>query len=188
MISMSEPSVSLEFLFKVGTLKKIKRSGWIKNGIAQAESVADHLYRSALLAMVAGDILGLDSGKMVKIALLDDLAEAMTGDWMPEEQVAMGDEERKARERQAIERILSDLPDQLKKEYFSLWQEGQEERTPESKLCRQVDKLEMLIQALEYEREFSRTLDEFWSFVRPRLTEPLLVELFNQAEKMRRER
>ncbi|KAA0001413.1 MAG: HD domain-containing protein [Thermoplasmata archaeon] len=68
---------------KAGKLKGIKRKGWLRIGIEKVESVACHSYRVAFLAMLIGDALNLNVEKMLKMALLHDLAEATTGDITP---------------------------------------------------------------------------------------------------------
>jgi putative hydrolase of HD superfamily len=63
-----------------GKLKELKRTGWVESGILEPESVADHSYRTTLLAMILSDQKGLDTLKTVKMALLHDLVESVTGD------------------------------------------------------------------------------------------------------------
>jgi 5'-deoxynucleotidase YfbR-like HD superfamily hydrolase len=70
----------LEFLRNAGDLKMIPRTGWVQAGIKEPESVADHSFRMTLLAMVLSDQMGLDTEKVVRMALIHDLAESRTGD------------------------------------------------------------------------------------------------------------
>ena len=78
------------------------------------ESVADHSYRTALMAMVFSDIRGLDTEKAVKMALLHDLPEALVGDSIPGERTPA---EKKRMESAAMRTLLSDLPPRVAKEY-----------------------------------------------------------------------
>ncbi|MEM5772607.1 MAG: HD domain-containing protein [Candidatus Aenigmatarchaeota archaeon] len=72
----------IEFFKTIGKLKKIERTGWVTNvGIENPESVAEHSFRSAVLCMIFSDIKKLDTEKMVRMALIHDLAEALIGDW-----------------------------------------------------------------------------------------------------------
>ena len=74
------------FLSRVGALKRTKRTGWLDRGVpaAETESVADHSFRVALLAWLAAPgEPALDRDRVLKLALLHDLAEAVTGDEPP---------------------------------------------------------------------------------------------------------
>ena len=79
-----------EFLRMAAGLKKIPRQGWIdKAGISESvdpESVADHSnqYSVAVMAMLFGDNAKMDTCKMIRMALLHDIAESITGDLTPE--------------------------------------------------------------------------------------------------------
>ena len=74
-----------EFLRMAAGLKKIPRQGWIdKAGISNPESVADHSYSMTVMAMMFGDNAGMDTCKMIRMALLHDIVESITGDLTPE--------------------------------------------------------------------------------------------------------
>jgi len=138
----------LDFLSSAGKLKTIPRTGWIDSGVKDPESVADHSYRTAVAAMVLSDSLGLDSLKVLRMALLHDLAEAETGDITP-----MQKQDNHAElEDQAMKEILGVLPESLRDQYWGIWQEYQANETPESILVHDADKIEMIFQASEYKQ------------------------------------
>ncbi len=150
-----------EFFYVVSELKKTQRKGWKeKVSISNPESVADHSYSVALMAMIFSDIYNLDTEKMIKMALLHDLAESVTGDFMPEE---ISKENKRTVENQTMEEILSKLPPDLAKKYNLLWVEYVESKSRESILLHEIDKFEMAIQATKYFGEgFSKEkLQEF---------------------------
>src|SRR5262245_33825115 len=66
-----------------GKLKRVRRKGWVDRGVVDAESVADHSYRLAVLAWAVARSRGLDADRAQRIALLHDLAEAEVGDETP---------------------------------------------------------------------------------------------------------
>src|SRR5690242_10124588 len=66
-----------------GALKEVRRKGWVDRGVPDAESVADHSYRVALLAWALARARGLDAGRAMLIGLVHDLAEADVGDETP---------------------------------------------------------------------------------------------------------
>ena len=70
----------VEFLFEVGMLKRTPRSGWQFLGTG-SESVAEHVFRTAMIALVLARIDGtVDADRMLRLALVHDLPEARTGD------------------------------------------------------------------------------------------------------------
>ena len=100
-----------DFFYLTTELKRVLRKGWkSKVGIEHPESVADHTYSTALMAMVFSDIHGLDTEKILKMALLHDLAESITGDFMPEE---ISKENKETAENEAIKEILAKLPNDI---------------------------------------------------------------------------
>ena len=147
----------LEFLRNAGELKRIPRTGWVQTGIKEPESVADHSFRTTLLAMVLSDQMGLDTEKVVRMALIHDLAESRTGDLTPSQKP----DDHSENESNAMAGILSLLPRGLGDRYMGLWEEYETKETPEARLVHNADRIEMLVQALEYE-DGSVNLDQFW--------------------------
>ena len=143
--------VLFDFFYLVSELKRVPRKGWIsKVGIEHPESVADHSYGAAVMAMVLSDSHNLDTEKILKMALLHDLAESITGDFMPEE---ISKENKRVAERDAMKEILSMLSNNLAEEYDKIWAEYVQADTKESILLHEIDKLEMAIQAAKYSSE-----------------------------------
>ena len=69
-------------------LKTTPRTGWVNHGVDKPESIADHMYRMSLMAMVAAKSMPeLDQNRCVKLALIHDLAEAIVGDITPHDPV-----------------------------------------------------------------------------------------------------
>ncbi len=140
-----------DFFYLASELKKVQRRGWKnKVGVEHPESVADHSYGTAIMAMVISDIHGLDTGKILKMALLHDLAESVIGDFMPDEIVK---ENKKAVEDESMKEILAKLPENIALEYNNIWQEYLQASTKESVLVHEIDKFEMAIQAVKYSSE-----------------------------------
>ena len=141
----------LDFFYFALDLKKIPRKGWVnKVGIKNPESVADHSYATAILAMVLSDNNRLDTEKILKMSLLHDLAESITGDFVPDE---ISKKDKKTLENKAMRKIFGKLPTELASQYSKVWQEYIQSKTKESVLLHEVDKLEMAIQAAKYSSE-----------------------------------
>ncbi len=144
------PNGNLALVDAAGRLKRVPRKGWIRKlGIERPESVADHSYRTALMAMLYSDQRGLDTARVLKMALLHDLPEAIVGDSIPGERTRS---QKLRLESVAMKRILATLPQEQRREYQRIWSEFNRGLTGEARLVRQVDKLEMAIQAHEYGR------------------------------------
>jgi putative hydrolase of HD superfamily len=136
-----------KFFKMIGKLKITPRSGWVEVGIRKPESVADHTFRTAVLCMVYSDLEGLDELKLLRMALIHDLPEAIIGDLTPSRKTTRSKEE----ENDAMNQILSLLPKDQREKYMTDWNEYQEGKTREAKAVRQLEKIEMALQAKEYE-------------------------------------
>jgi 5'-deoxynucleotidase YfbR-like HD superfamily hydrolase len=172
----------LKFFMRSGRLKAEMRRGWVKKlGMARPESVADHSYRTALITLIFSDSLGLDTGKALRLALLHDLPEAIVGDAMPEERSGKRKIET---ETKAMQELLSKLPEVQRALYLEAWEEFIDGKTPEARLVRQADKLEMAIQAWEYanERGDPSLAKEFWASARGQVEDAALLEILWQVE------
>lgn len=128
-----------------GALKRIPRTGWVNNHVKDPESVADHSMRTAFLALTLCPP-EVDRSKAVMMALIHDLAESNVGDITPLDGVTL--EDKYARENAAWTQISESLGNE---ELQNMWKEMEEGKTNEAKFVYQLDKLEMLIQAEEYE-------------------------------------
>ncbi|XP_002534456.3 5'-deoxynucleotidase HDDC2 isoform X1 [Ricinus communis] len=157
----SSSSSAIDFLSLCHSLKKTKRAGWIKRDVKNPESIADHMYRMGLMALIAPDIPGIDRDKCVKMAIVHDIAEAIVGDITPSDGIPK--EEKSRKEREALDHMCKLLGGGLRaKEISQLWMEYEENSSPEAKIVKDFDKVEMILQALEYENEQDRDLDEFF--------------------------
>ena len=152
-------------------LKRLPRMGWLLNGVIPCESVADHTAGVALLTLVLAGTINtdwrsegldapLDVGRAVTLAVLHDLAESIVTDLPKRSAELLGSEAKHSAEAAAIDSLLANLPSGH--DYAILWSEYGARATPEARLVADADKLEMVHQALQYERAGHRTLDEFW--------------------------
>ncbi|WOL18415.1 hypothetical protein Cni_G27210 [Canna indica] len=160
-ISPASSASSIDFLTLCHRLKTTKRKGWINHGIKHPESIADHMYRMALMALIAGDIPGIDRERCIKIAIVHDIAEAIVGDITPSDGVPKAEKSR--REQEALDEMCKILGGGLRAdEIQELWAEYENNSSIEASLVKDFDKVEMILQALEYETEHGKILDEFF--------------------------
>lgn len=166
----AEPGAAqaVDFLAILSKLKTTKRAGWLRHGVRQPESISDHMYRMTIMALIGGGHGGADYGRCMKIAAVHDIAEALVGDITPWDGVSK--EEKARREAAAIDELCATLgscgaADELRE----LWLEYEAGATPEGKLVKDFDKVEMILQALEYEKSEGKDLGEFFASTRGRL-------------------
>ena len=154
----------VDFASYAGNLKEVPRTGWTRYPeIKKVESVSDHSYRMGLLAMLFSSDKTIDSGKLMKIALLHDLAESEVGDITPFDGVSV--EEKFERENSAIKRIFSNLPSLQTEEFYALWLEYEKGSSPEGLIVKDIDKYEMMLQAFQYELRYPDVdLSEFFKY------------------------
>jgi len=173
----------LDFFKTAANLKKISRQGWIdKLSLDNPESVADHSYSMAVMSMVISDLENYNSEKILKMVLLHDLAESKIGDYTPEQ---LDNEKKNKLENNAFDEIIKNLPDLIKSQYLQIWQEYQENTSPESKIVHQIDKLEMALQAKIYQKDghSQEKLESFFESAKTDITDPKLKELFTKIIK-----
>jgi putative hydrolase of HD superfamily len=157
---------SLRLLVEMARLKAVPRLGWLLRGVRDVESVAAHSFGVAFTAMLIGDLargrgMAVDLERVLRMALLHDLTEARIGD-LPSTIKPYFDRAalQRAEERAAGE-MLQPLG-WLGGEWYALWLEYEERRTLEARLVKAADKLDLLLQACEYEKGGARDLGEFW--------------------------
>ncbi|XP_074578046.1 uncharacterized protein LOC141834620 isoform X1 [Curcuma longa] len=159
--SPAAASSIVDFLTLCRRLKTTKRKGWINHGINHPESIADHMYHMALMSLIAGDIPGVDRERCIKIAIIHDIAEAIVGDITPSDGVPKVEKSR--REQEALNEMCKILGGGLiADEIQELWQEYENNSSTEANIVKDFDKVEMILQALEYEIEHGKILDEFF--------------------------
>ena len=167
-----------EALYQIGRLKELQRSGWTRKGIEHPESVADHSFRCAIIALLCSQVEGIDTHKLLQMVLTHDLAESdpAVGDITPLD--GIDPQEKHKREETAMKRLCGTLPngDML----LNLWLEFEEGKTEEAKMARQIDTVEMALQAQEYQREYQLDLSDFIEYARARVSHPMLITFFEE--------
>jgi len=174
----------IDFFEIVGKLKTIKRTGWAKNNVPSPESVAEHSFRFAVMAMVLAPKVGVNVEKAIKMALIHDIGKARTGDLiiMQGEQKLASYSEKLSLEGNAFKAILSLIDGN---EYISLFNEFEANKTKEAKFVNELDKLEMAMQAYEYEKKYKINLEIFFENSKSLILSKEIKELLGEIEKLR---
>jgi putative hydrolase of HD superfamily len=175
----------IQAYFEFNHLKQLYRQGWLQHGIdtKYCESVAEHSFGVALLALFLVDIysLELNKEKVLRMALIHDLGEVYAGDFTPSDGVDK--QEKYQLEKQAIHQILDKLPNCSF--WIDLWEEYEQGESSEAQFVRQVDQLEMVLQASVYEHQGLAHLSEFFTSTSQVLQSTQLKDIFQVIESLR---
>jgi len=162
---------TVDFLMILQRLKATKRTGWVRKGVSGPESIADHMYRMSVMAMIAADgDPSIDQTKCIKLAIVHDIAEALAGDIAPSDGVSKAEKHRL--ETTALAEMLGRLGTDrgVSREMRQLWEEYEAGETSEARLLKDMDKVEMILQAHEYEEDQpTMQLGEFFQSVEGKL-------------------
>nr|MDO8087743.1 HD domain-containing protein [Candidatus Sigynarchaeum springense] len=183
-------SAYIRLLEAIHAVKHLPRKGWIERGLlaGRVESVGSHSFGTALLALLikeAGMLpAGMPAERLLAVALLHDIVEGVTGDMTPADNVPAA---LKAKmELGALQQLLGAVPGMagLQRELEAFVSAGDAaEKDPVHDIVRQIDKLDMMIQALQYEKASGKNMGEFYEEPAKYLSDPKLLGFFDDARK-----
>jgi len=165
-------AAAMEYATLIGKLKTTPRTGWKMRGVFPYESVADHSWRvAALCYLLPRSRLDLNISKCVEMAIVHDMAECIVGDITPDDNVPK--QEKQKQEMKAMQQITSFLSKQQQSSasthttttdqyLMELFHEYEERSSKEAMAVKDLDKLDMILQAEEYEIKTGIDLQEFF--------------------------
>ncbi|MEV7545866.1 HD domain-containing protein [Streptomyces sp. NPDC089915] len=159
-------SAVAHFLYEAGTLKNARRTGWWMAGVNNPESVAEHSWRTALIASVIAKLEGADPARAAFLAVWHDTQETRTGDVnhlgkkysTPADPVAVTADQ------------TAGMPELLAETIQDLVTEYEAKDTAESICARDADKLECMLQGIEYKAQGYANAQRWIDNSRSRLT------------------
>lgn len=200
----------IDFLIETGKLKKMKRRGWVLSGVKNPETIASHIFRTALMAWILGSKKrNFNLERVIKICLVHDLCEVYAGDTTPYDSILpknnnkaeirklvrkyprFSNEKKKElafekhkKEWQALVKLTLNLEPKLRREMIDLWLDYEEGTTKEGRFVNQADRMENIVQALEYWKQDENFAIAPW-FVRAKeiFSDPLLLEFLEVLDK-----
>lgn len=136
-----QPDLFLQFLHTLEALKCNTRHSWTSTG--RHETVAAHSWRLAVMALLLRDEFpGVDMDKVLRMCLIHDFGEAVTGD-IPSFEKSEKDE---TQESYAVTHMLAALPQAQQQEFVALFAEMDAQASQEAKIYKALDKIEAVIQ------------------------------------------
>lgn len=154
------------FLYEVGLLKRVKRSGWWLAGVKDPETVAEHSYRAAIIAHLVATLEQADAEQACAIALFHDTHEARVLDL---HKVAARYLDTGPAEAAAVREQVLPLPDAVRPAVQALKEAFSSRASAEARIARDADYLECLAQALEYKAQGNPDVDDWITNCRRRL-------------------
>lgn len=170
----------IKFFEVTNVLKRLPRTGWLVKGINEPESIAAHSFSTILMALIIGiERKDINLQKLLIMSILHDLGESYLGDLTPASiELLGGNETKKKLEKDAITKLFDLLDENKQKKLLDIYEQYINNETEEAKLLHQIDKLEMLLQAVEYQKAGypKENLNEFWRAAES-ITDNTLIEI-----------
>ena len=149
----------LDLLLELQALDRVPRMGYALRGVSEPESVTEHTFHVAFLVWtLAAQIPSIDTRRALELALVHDLAEVRTGDLPLTAARYLPAGAKLAAEAVAFEELLAPLGGPA----AELVAEMAERATPEARLVKACDKLQLLLKVTAYKNWGGGGLDEFW--------------------------
>ena len=185
------------------------RRGWVIRDIKNPESIAEHTFRAALMAWILGESKKkkLNIEKLIKMALIHDLCELYAGDATPYDSILPKSKKKRAellktwprfskkekekisrekykKEEKGLEKLISGLPLDAKKEIKSLWLDYENGLSSEGRFFKQTDRVENFLQAMEYWKKYKKPPQKpIWIWAREFFDDPILLEFIKEMNE-----
>jgi putative hydrolases of HD superfamily len=171
-----------KYLYEVGHLKRVKRSGWWLIGIRDPESVAEHVYRTAVLGYILAVLDGnADPMRVATICLFHDNGEARIGDLNKVTSRYISSKEGEA---QAVREQSERIPTSAAEQLLALVSEYEDRSSHEGELAHDADQLECMLQAREYVVQGHPQAQDWIDRSYPRLKSDAAKQLANVCMNM----
>lgn len=133
-----------DFLRETDKLKQIGRQSYLADG-SRKENDAEHSWHLALMAVLLSSYAekDIDVLRVMTMVLVHDIVEIDAGDTYAYD--TNGNATKRERETRAADRIFNILPEDQAIYLRSLWEEFEEQATPESAFANMLDKLQPLM-------------------------------------------
>jgi len=172
----------LDVFFEIQSLKNLFRQGWLKKGIDKkyCESVADHSFSTTMLAWLLAEeyFPEFNLTKVLQYSLIHEIGEIYAGDITPVDNIT--DAKKYELESDAVRKVFNKLKNGEK--YIKLWEEFELAENQEAKFIKQIDKLEMALQAHYYEHKLEMDLYDFKDSEKKVLIDKIMKDILQSLE------
>ena len=149
----------LDLLLELQSLDRVPRLGYLLRGVERPESVSEHSWHVLFLVWtLSSRIPGIDGMRAMEIAIIHDLAELRIGDLPRTAAHYFPEGAKDEAESAAITEILAPLPERARQ----LYAEYQAGESPEARLVKACDKLQLMLKVAVYEAWGGSGLRKFW--------------------------
>ncbi|MFI6232826.1 HD family hydrolase [Micromonospora sp. NPDC050784] len=140
---------AMNFIFEAGVLKRAARTGWWFAGVKQPESIAEHSFRTALIGMMLAAMEGADPARVSMLCTLHDTQETRITD-IPH--IAKRYLTAVPNTAVTADQVAA-CPPAVAEVITAAVAEYEAGETLEAVVARDADKLECLVQAVEYRHQ-----------------------------------
>jgi len=198
----------LNFFIEVGKLKNKGRRGWELHNIRNPETTAEHIFRMAIVAWTLGKMKKLNTERVIKMALIHDLCEVYAPDLTPYDPLLPKTKDKKKimealkrwpkftpdlkikkhtekhrMESLALDKLIAKLSPSFRAEIKNLWMDFEKGLSKEGRFVKQVDKMENLLQGLEYWKKHGKIQHKLWiRWIKEIIDDPLLIDFIKAVE------
>ena len=136
---------------KLYELKKIYRHNSVEG---RKESVAEHVWSALMLAdyILTTSHLTLNRLRIYELLMYHDIVEIEAGD------IPIHHEERRKNkqenEKKALAKLMKDLPKEIAEKLSILFDEFEQQKSPEAQFARAIDKLDATLHELDYKKDW----------------------------------
>lgn len=171
-----------DFFENINDIKHKERQGWKNAGIeGVTDTIASHSFGAALLAWIMTQNTGYDTDKAVKTMLIHDLIMAHLRDLTPEDEDF---DIKKQIEDEREDQLMMDIPEPIEDEFKELYREYRAQETDFARFCREIDKIETLMQAKKYSKILQKDiLEDFLDYYSDQFESERGTELFRQLDE-----
>ncbi|XP_054153504.1 5'-deoxynucleotidase HDDC2-like [Oppia nitens] len=184
----------LQFLCEIEKLKHLDRKGFKDRDVNKPETVAGHMYRMAVMAMLyqsdSPDEV-IDRNRLLRMTIIHDMAECLVGDITPYDGIPV--EEKHRREYEAMDYLVSLLPSKSSKEFKDLFDEYEKQESREAIIVKEFDRFDVMLQGYQYERSEYETkgriirFQEFFDNANGKIFTKQLLQMIDELNKTRDE-
>lgn len=197
----------LNFLLEVNKLKEIPRTGWVWLEAKRPETIAEHIFRVAVVSWVLAKERKLNVKRAIKIALFHDLCEVYAGDMTPYFELLPEDKEKRKKfltrwvrlskkekekraqkkfeiEKKSLLKLIKNLKPKTRDEILTAWLDYEKGFSKEGRFVKQIDKIETMLQAIEYfgVGENSPVIG-WWEEIEELADDPLIFDFLELIQK-----